>query len=67
MADELKMVAETEGILWSVRANGTVFLIVHNKLSGFDVHTVADGGVEYLGDVETHSAAVALIQGSIGS
>lgn len=66
MDNELKLVAETDNVLWSVRTGGAVFLVVRNT-AGFDVHTVADGGVEYLGDVETHQSALALIEGELAS
>jgi len=69
MANELKLTAETDGILWSVRVNGEVFLVVRNRLidwSGFDVHAVSDGGIEYLGDAPTHNEALTLIRAEIG-
>lgn len=68
MANELELVAETDGVLWSVRVNGSVFLVVRNRLadwSGYDVHAMTDGGVEYLGDTPDHQGALALIQAEI--
>lgn len=63
--DELELVAETEGMLWSVRTNGTVFLINRNRMadwSNFDVHVVSDGGVEYLGETTSPEGAKGLIR-----
>lgn len=65
MALELKTVEETEGVLWSVRENGTVFLITRTPYGLYDVHVVADGGVEHIGNtsrIEGPEGALDLIR-----
>lgn len=65
MGDKLELTAETDGALWSVRTNGTVFLVVRTPHELYDVHAVVDGGVEYIGDAGTHADALKLIQAEI--
>jgi len=62
MSNDLKLVEETDGVLWSVRTGGTVFLVVAQLSNLYDVHVVADGGVEHLGQVASHDGALGLIQ-----
>lgn len=61
----LELVEETVSKLWSVRTRAGVYLVVQVEAhpeSPYDVHLVADGGVEYVDQVFSMNRALEVIR-----